>query len=147
MKFIHKIKADDFINNNNNFDSNDYMGIKFYMMSEIFENNIGLRIKGSQQNKFENNIVNNNNNKGFYFCCGAVNNIVFNNSIFENNINADDHYNNQWYYNKTGNYWGNYSLKYPNSIDEKNDGIWDTPYLIYENTEDLYPLVESIMNF
>lgn len=45
MKFIHKIKADDFINNNNNFDSNDYMGIKFYMMSEIFENNIGLFIQ------------------------------------------------------------------------------------------------------
>ena len=115
-----------------------------FKYNQISLNKIGLRIKGSQNNNFENNIVQNNENKGFYFCCGAKKNIVFNNSIIENNPNADDHYDNQWHYDNVGNYWGDYEEKYPSSIDENNDGIWDIPYLIYEDTMDMFPLTQEI---
>ena len=143
------------INNNilsNNFTKNKVYGIyissqsddNLFRYNQIFQNNVGLRIKGSQKNKFENNIVNNNEDKGFYFCCGALNNIVYNNSINDNNPNADDHYNNKWNYNNVGNYWSDYISKYPSSIDENNDGFWDTPYQIYEDTMDMFPLIMSI---
>jgi len=110
-----------------------------FKYNQISQNNVGLRIKGSERNNFENNIVKYNEHKGFYICCGAKNNIVFNNSIIDNNINADDHFNNQWHYNNVGNYWSDYEEKYPSSIDENNDGFWDTPYLIYEDTLDIFP--------
>ncbi|MFE3846221.1 nitrous oxide reductase family maturation protein NosD [Thermoplasmatota archaeon] len=118
-----------------------------FKYNQISQNNIGLRIKGSLENKFEKNIVQNNDDKGFLFCCGSRNNIVFNNNIINNSLNADDHYHNQWHYNKIGNYWSDYKSKYPNSIDENNDGFWDTPYIIYiinGDTKDLFPLVKSI---
>jgi len=117
-----------------------------FKYNQISQNNVGLRIKGSQKNNFENNIVRNNEDKGFYFCCGSGNNIVFNNSIIDNNPNADDHYHNQWHYNKVGNFWSDYEEKYPSSIDENDDGFWDTPYIIYEDTKDEFPLGKSIIN-
>jgi len=115
-----------------------------FKYNQISQNNVGFRIRGSQGNNFENNIVQNNKYKGFFFCCEAENNIVFNNSIIDNKLNADDHYNNQWHYNKVGNYWSDYEEKYPSSIDENNDGFWDIPYLIYENTMDMFPLTQKI---
>jgi parallel beta-helix repeat protein len=143
------------INNNilsNNFTKNKVYGVyiasqsndNLFKYNDIYENDVGLRIKGSRLNKFENNIVENNDDKGFYFCCGALDNTVFNNSIIDNNPNADDHYNNQWHYNNVGNYWGDYLIKYSDAIDENDDGFWDIPYLIYENTTDMFPLIKPI---
>jgi len=40
----------------------------------------------------------------------------------------------QWH---TGNYWSTY-----NGTDDNGDGIGDTPYHIYENYTDHYPLME-----
>lgn len=45
MRFIHKVKANDFLNSDINYTSNDYMGIKFTLLSEIYDNNIGLFIR------------------------------------------------------------------------------------------------------
>ena len=137
----------------NNITKNSIYGVyltsqsddNLFKYNQIFQNNVGLRIKGSKINKFENNLVQNNDDIGFYFCCGAINNIVFNNSIIDNNPNVDDRYNNQWYYNNVGNFWSDYKSNYPNSIDENNDGFWDTPYTIYEDTKDLFPLMKSII--
>jgi len=136
----------------NNISKNNLYGIflssrsdyNIFKYNQISQNLVGLRIKGSQKNEFENNFVRINEGKGFYFCCGAINNIVFNNSIIDNNPNADDHLNNQWHYNKVGNYWSDYKSKYPESFDENDDGFWDTPYTIYEDTKDLFPLVKSL---
>ena len=138
----------------NNFSSNTDYGIYASSQSNnnlfnlnIFSTNAnGIRIKGSQQNKIEKNMIRNNDRRGIYLCCGAVNNIVFNNTIIDNNPNADDKYDNQWHFNMIGNYWSDYKSKYPNSIDENNDGFWDTPYTIYEDTSDLFPLIEPITN-
>ena len=139
----------------NNITKNSVYGVyissqsdnNLFKYNQLSQNNVGLRIKGSQKNNFENNIIQDNEDKGFYFCFGARNNIVFNNSIIDNNPNADDHYDNQWYYNKVGNYWSDYKSKYPDSVDENDDGFWEAPYIIYEDTKDLFPLVKSIIIF
>lgn len=143
------------INNNillNNFTQNTEYGVYTQSKSDnnaiklnvFLDNYNGVRIKGSKHNRIEQNIIESNDIRGVYLCCGATNNIVFNNSIINNGLNADDKYDNLWYFNKTGNYWGDYITKYPTSTDFDNDGIWDTPYTIYENTRDLYPLVNYI---
>ena len=112
----------------------------------FFNNSNGIRIKGSKNNLIERNLIKNNINRGIYLCCGARENTVFNNSLINNYPNADDTYDNQWYYNNTGNYWSDYIEKYPDAIDENNDGIWDTPYLIYEfdGNTDMFPLLNPI---
>jgi parallel beta-helix repeat protein len=110
-------------------------------------NNVnGIRIKGSEKNQIEKNIVQNSVRRGIYLCCGTANNYVFNNSLINNNPNVDDRYNNQWHFNKVGNYWSDYIDKYPNSNDENTDGIWDVPYIIYKDNEDLYPLISPILS-
>ena len=136
----------------NNISRNDLYGIYISSQSDfnmvqynyISHNNFGLRVKGARSNIFNNNIVKNNQEKGFYFCCGSRNNVVFNNSIINNSLNADDHYNNQWYNIKYGNYWGDYEEKYPLSVDVNNDGFWDTPYLVYGDTNDLFPRIQPV---
>ena len=45
MRFIHKLKIDDFVNHGNKFEPDNYMGIDFTLESEIFDNNIGMFIK------------------------------------------------------------------------------------------------------
>ena len=44
---------------------------------------------------------------------------------------------NSWNNGVEGNYWSNY-----NSTDSNGDGIGDSPYLLYENNQDNYPLME-----
>lgn len=39
-----------------------------------------------------------------------------------------------------GNYWGDYTAKYPNAIETGNTGIYNTPYVIDGNITDKYPL-------
>jgi len=48
---------------------------------------------------------------------------------------------NIWDNGKTGNYWDKYTGK-----DENNDGIGDTPYQVYENMTDHYPLMKPFEN-
>jgi parallel beta-helix repeat protein len=45
---------------------------------------------------------------------------------------------NLWDDGKEGNYWGDYTTRYPNAT--MNSNIWDTPYTINENNIDHYPL-------
>ncbi len=41
-----------------------------------------------------------------------------------------------------GNYWSDYEDRYPDALELDGSGIWDTPYLIDENNQDNYPLME-----
>jgi nitrous oxidase accessory protein NosD len=76
----------------------------------------------------------------------AVNNMLYNNSLLKNTKHVEDKYDNHWFHKGIGNYWDDYKEHHPNATDENNDGIWDTPYLIYEETEtkDKYPLVHPV---
>jgi nitrous oxidase accessory protein len=44
---------------------------------------------------------------------------------------------NSWDKGKEGNYWSNY-----NGTDSNGDGIGDSPYVLYENNQDNYPLMD-----
>jgi nitrous oxidase accessory protein len=42
-----------------------------------------------------------------------------------------------------GNYWDDYLTKYPNATEVDNSGIGNTPYLVYGNVTDNYPLMNA----
>ena len=132
----------------NNISSNSQYGVYLYSSSDqntvswnvISDNGGGIHIKGSKNNKiFGNNIT--NNQKGMYLCCNARDNKMYYN-IFKQNSewNAQDTFNNQWDNGSVGNYWDDYTKKYPDATDA--DGIWYTAYEISVFTDpDEYPLV------
>ena len=133
----------------NNTITNNQYGIYIYLGSNrhaIFRNNIsynnhyGIRIKGRNNQVFENVFF--HNNLGMYMCCGSADNIIYRNNFIQNKKNArDDKYTNLWSYNGTGNYWDDY-----NDVDNDNDGIGDTPYYISGagNRKDDFPLTEPL---
>jgi nitrous oxidase accessory protein NosD len=45
-----------------------------------------------------------------------------------------------WDNGSEGNYWDNYT-----GLDENEDGIGDTPYIIDENNQDNFPLMEPVI--
>jgi hypothetical protein len=86
------------------------------------------------------------NEYGIYFPSFDDNSVHYNFFIF-NNHHAFDPYNssiNQWDYLGEGNYWNDYTTKYPNAT--RLNGIWDTPYVIDENNVDNYPLTNLFWN-
>ncbi len=112
----------------------------------ITANYEGVSIWGTSGN----NIVWNNitsNNRGVYFETSGINIIHHNN--FVNNTNDWWDYGltpwpfqlpfsvNIWDNGKEGNCWDTY-----NGTDNDGDGIGDTPYELYENNQDNYPLME-----
>ena len=48
---------------------------------------------------------------------------------------------NFWDNGSVGNYWSNYTVKYPNASEVNNTRIGDTPYVINQNNIDHYPLI------
>jgi parallel beta-helix repeat protein len=139
----------------NNVSSNRNYGIWLLSASNnnmIFKNIIsenvkGIRIKGGDSNIVYENIFSNNSEIGLWPCCGSYDNYFFKNSFYSNNQHAEDYYPNQWYYQNIGNFWEDYKDKYPDAVDNNEDGIWDTPYEIDgEINFDLYPLVNPWKN-
>ncbi len=47
-------------------------------------------------------------------------------------------------YSIGGNYWSNYTNLYPEAKELDSSGIWDAPYVIDENNQDQYPLVNPL---
>jgi parallel beta-helix repeat protein len=106
----------------------------------------GIVIEGSSANKLLKNQITNNS---YGISIGSAdNNEIYFNNIYENRENeayeGDTCTNNQWDNGTTGNYWGNYTEKYPEA---KKDGeFWDTPYEIDGDGlgMDNFPLVKQI---
>jgi parallel beta-helix repeat protein len=98
--------------------------------NSIFGNNItnntaGMRIHRSQNNSiYHNNFI--NNKYDISIIAGPPGTTLV--THFDNGT--------------TGNHWSNY-----NGTDSNGDGIGDTPYIIDENNQDNYPLVNVIPEF
>ncbi|MFX0137724.1 MAG: ABC transporter substrate-binding protein [Candidatus Hodarchaeota archaeon] len=99
-------------------------------------NNLGISLHfNSINNTISANFINNNSQFGIIMK-NAHNNLIFNNTIIWNNINAfDNGTNNDWDNGAIGNYWSDYD-----GVDIDNDGIGDTPYTIPSKGQDNYPL-------
>ena len=140
----------------------NYNGLELYSSSTImiFGNNItnnnnGIQLGGSSRGNrlYTNNIKNNINGVGLIRSSG---NTIYNNYFISNrNQVYDAHMGdttitnsvNDWNlgYPKGGNYWNDYTgvdVKSGAGQDQPgDDGIGDTPYVIYENNQDNYPLL------
>lgn len=73
---------------------------------------------------------------------------AYNNTIYHNNFvdNVKQAFGqptvfNYWDNGKEGNYWSDFSAKYPNATEVDSSGVWDTPYVLDDNNTDNYPLV------
>ena len=79
-----------------------------------------------------------------YIASRSDSNIFFLNNFLLNNINGEYFIINTanfWDNGSVGNYWSNYTVKYPNASEVGNSGIGDTPYIIDQNNIDHYPLM------
>jgi parallel beta-helix repeat protein len=96
----------------------------------------GILLQPTIQNTFtENNIT--NNGKGVHL--NAILNEFYRNNFVNNTIQVEPNGVAIWNVGSQGNYWSDYS-----GIDNNNDEIGDTPYIINESNQDKYPLMNPI---
>ena len=158
---IYVAKSVNSILSENNCSYNDIYGIKLdtYTKSTtknntvtnniISNNNYGIYLYGAYAWNIENTIVRNtvaNNHLGVY-CDRAYSNKIYHNNFIDNTQQVhipESGYANFWDdgYPSGGNYWSDYEERYPNATEIDGSGIWDTPYVIDENNQDNYPLME-----
>lgn len=108
----------------------------------------GILISVGSYNMLYNNSIANFNNDRYGIALNALlsgNNTLYHNNFVNNSrqvyiYNVDDGGNpNFWDENREGNYWSDY-----NGTDADGDGIGDTPYVIDENNQDNYPLLQPV---
>ena len=90
-----------------------------------------------------NNIIGNNLTNNVYGIWFSVcsNNVIYHNNFVNNTIHAHtDGSNGIWDNGFEGNYWDDYT-----GVDNDDDGIGDTPYVINENNQDRYPLMNPVV--
>ena len=100
-------------------DGSDYNTI---VSNNISENGCGIELDYSSSNKFcHNNFINNG---------------------YQVSVRGES-YNNVWDngYPSGGNYWGDYTVRYPSAQELDDSSIWDTPYVIDADNRDNYPLM------
>jgi nitrous oxidase accessory protein len=92
------------------------------------------------------------NNGGIGLALGGIDIEVDNNLFYCNNfMNNSESFGANWQVigsnsfdnGTTGNYWDDYLTKYPNATEADNSGIGNTPYLVYGNITDNYPLMNA----
>jgi parallel beta-helix repeat protein len=153
----------DYSSNNNSISENNITnnsrGIRIVSSNynSIIENNIAANTEdgiwlGGCQNKnsiIKNNVTNNN--------CGirllySSNISFFHNNFVDNSQQAfieTPGYANFWDdgFPSGGNYWSDYTERYPNATEIYDSGIWNTPYVIDANNEDSYPIIPEFPQF
>jgi hypothetical protein len=124
-------------------------GLNVIMGNNVVNNYVAIAVHQSNDNILtRNNFINNNNPYGdapAVMFWGSTNNKICHNNFIDNEnpagtgkFNSPTTYT-TWNTEKEGNYWSNY-----NGTDTNNDGIGDTPYIIDENNQDNYPLMEPV---
>jgi nitrous oxidase accessory protein len=92
------------------------------------------------------------NNGGIGLALGGIDIEVDNNLFYCNNfMNNSKSFGANWQVigsnsfdnGTTGNYWDDYLTKYPNATEVDDSGIGNTPYLVYGNVTDDYPLMNA----
>jgi len=97
----------------------------------IANNQIGIDIFASSNNEFYRN--------------DFVNNTVQVNNGYVEDVNTSIGASiNIWSNGFEGNFWSDYSARYPNATEVDSSGIWNTPYVIDTNNVDHYPLMQKV---
>ena len=112
----------------------------------INNGDIGIIVHTSYNNVLSENTIR-KHIFGIFLNYNSNNNSLYFNNLINNIKNAEDESENTWYNYmlRVGNYWSDYTEKYPNAI--QTNGIWITPYNISgENNQDRYPLVNPVKN-
>ncbi len=114
--------------------TNKYVRIWGSSFNNITESNTGISIFSGR-----NNLITRNNISHVFVGGGSSN------MFFKNNFYLTDYpylfVESLWDDGSVGNYWSNYTIKYPNASEVGNTGIGDTPYVIDEYNVDYYPLI------
>jgi parallel beta-helix repeat protein len=109
----------------------------------VTENNgWGIRLNNSEGGNiiYHNNFINNHVAEGLQVSIPAV--MVFDlHAPPETGPTMAPGNPNVWDNGKEGNYWSDYSTRYPNASAAGNLGVGDTPFYINENNIDRYPLL------
>ena len=105
----------------------------------------GIWLDGSSNNSVSGNNITANNGYGIIIY-ESSDNIIYHNNFIDNTQQVDlgDYVlTNVWDngYPPGGNYWSDYEERYPNATEIDGSCTWDTPYVIYENNQDNYPLM------
>ncbi len=98
--------------------------------NNIKDNACGISIRLSSNNTFSNNNFVNNTNQA------AV-------EVLQHIEYASA---NSWDNNSEGNYWSDYTIRYPDATEPNDSGIWNTPYVIDVNNQDNHPLTKPAAN-
>lgn len=143
----------------NNLENND-VGIRVVRNSNqntISENLIANNSKGIDisydsvyVSVFGNMIA---DNEGWGLLVYSYNNLIYNNSFLHNNLEGglqvriltdeDMPSGNMWDNGFIGNYWSDYTTRYPNATEIDDSGIGDTPFRLSANDTDRYPIMET----
>ena len=94
----------------------------------------------SNNTVYGNNATNNNN---AITLIGSSNNTIYQNNFINNTQQvSSDGSPNTWDNGNPsgGNYWSDYTARYPNASEIDSSGLWNTPYVIDANNTDKYPL-------
>jgi parallel beta-helix repeat protein len=152
---------------NNNINSNSGEGVVFSSSNQNIvsgnyitrnQNGIYLFYSSSNNTIAQNSIADQEIGVHFYM---SSSNLIYNNNFVNNTKQVYDAYwdtrgqpfsyilpsKNIWDngYPIGGNYWSNYTDEYPNAKELEGSGIWDTPYVLDENNQDKYPLMEPVV--
>lgn len=118
--------------------TSDFISIYGNIISS--NNNAGILLSNLRNSSIVgNNITNNDIGIWLYTSSDIIE--FYHNNFINNTIQVDTFPDNGnvWDNSIQGNYWDDYS-----GIDNNGDGIGDTPYVIDENNQDNYPLVDPI---
>jgi parallel beta-helix repeat protein len=112
-------------------------------------NNCTTAISFNQNDKTYNTISRNNitnNTNGLAITQSNVN--IYENNLIDNTHQATIDANStiDWDSQQKGNYWSDYTTRYPQATQIDNTGVWNTPYQIDANNTDQYPLVKPYTN-
>jgi len=103
----------------------------------------GINIEGSNNTISGNYVA--DNKVGVTFEGSTTDNVFYSNSFVDNDQSVQitsTNYTESWDNGTVGNYWSDYTTKYPNATEVDNTGIWNTPYVIDTNNTDRYPRVK-----
>jgi parallel beta-helix repeat protein len=132
-----------------------------FSKNNITNNNIGILINNSFDNTVIANTISDNKEWGMRLESDQNNNIIWQNSFINNRPEGDGMQvsvtgtgilepkpggGNIWDNGTAGNYWSDYTTRYPNATEAAGSGTGDTPFFINENNIDNHPLLNPADN-